>query len=189
MGGAILTVVQGTEGVSVRWARAHLFVREGGSDRWTSASLVGPVIEDEGFELVEATMTRESGRRTLRITVDRPEGVDLDAVAELSLKLSRRLDEVDFGSGPYALEVSSPGIERPLNGPSQFMRATGRRARVKTVAGPQSQAAVHTGVLLRADDEGIVLLADGAEQRVAYGEIASASTVADWDAELKGSHT
>jgi hypothetical protein len=48
---------------------------------------------------------------------------------------------------------------------------------------------VHTGVLLQADEEGIVLLGDGVEMRVPYGEIASASTVADWDAELKRSHT
>jgi ribosome maturation factor RimP len=121
--------------------------------------------------------------------VDRPEGVDLDAVSELTLKLSRRLDEADFGSGPYALEVSSPGIERPLKDPGQFARATGRRTRVKTIARPQGGPAIHTGELLRADDEGIVLLVDGQERRIAYGEIASASTVADWDAELKGSHT
>jgi ribosome maturation factor RimP len=152
-------------------------------------SLVRPVIEDEGLELVEVGFARESGRRVLRVTVDRPGGVDLDAVSELSLKLSRRLDEVDFGGGPYALEVSSPGIERTLSEPAHFARATGQTVKVKTAAATGRSTAVRTGALVAADDEGIVLLVDGAEQRVGYREIASATTVVDWAAELKGSHT
>jgi ribosome maturation factor RimP len=152
-------------------------------------ALVRPLVEAEGFEVVEVAFTRDAGRRVLRVTVDRADGPDLDSVAELSRVLSRRLDAVDFGSGPYALEVSSPGIERPLKSPAQFVRATGQRAKVKTVAAPGSRPAVHTGVLVQADDEGIVLLAEGRERRVDYGEIASASTVADWDAELKRSLT
>jgi len=152
-------------------------------------SLVRPVVEGEGFELVDVALARDDGRSVLRITVDRPDGLDLDTVSELSLTLSRLLDDVDFGTGPYALEVSSPGIERRLKNPAQFARATGELAKVKTVAEPGSRPAVHTGVLLQADDEGIVLLDGDQERRVAYGEIASASTVADWDAELKRSHT
>ena len=151
-------------------------------------ALVRPVIEGEGFELVEVALTRDTGRSVLRVTVDRPGGLDLDTVSELSLKVSRQLDDVDFGTGPYALEVSSPGIERRLKDPAQFVRATGQMTKVKTVADPQNGPAVLTGVLLQADDEGIVLLDGAQEMRVAYGDIASASTVADWDAELKGSH-
>jgi ribosome maturation factor RimP len=152
-------------------------------------SLVRPVIEGEGLELVEVALAREAGRRVLRVTVDRPGGVDLDAVSELSTKLSKRLDEADVLSGPYALEVSSPGIERPLVEPAHFVRTTGRTVKVKTVTADGRPAGVRTGELRAADDEGIVLIVDGAEQRVGYREIASASTVVDWDAELKGSHT
>jgi ribosome maturation factor RimP len=151
-------------------------------------SLVRPVVEDEGLELVEVGFARESGRQVLRVTVDRPGGIDLDTVSELSLNLSRRLDEADFGGGPYALEVSSPGIERKLSEPAHFARAIGQTVKVKVAAAGQ-RAEARTGTLVAADDEGIVLLVDGAEQRVGYTEIASASTVADWDAELKGSHT
>lgn len=152
-------------------------------------SLVRPLIEREGFELVEVAFTRDAGRQILRVTVDRPGGLDLDTVSELSLKVSRQLDDVDFGTGPYALEVSSPGIERRLKNPDHFARATGQLTKVRTIADLGDQPGVHTGVLVRADDEGIVLLDGGQELRVAYGEIASASTVADWDAELKRSHT
>ena len=152
-------------------------------------ALVRPVVEGEGLELVEVALTREAGRSLLRVTVDRPDGLDLDTVSELSQKLSRQLDEEDFGAGPYALEVSSPGIERPLKNQGHFVRALGEQVRIKTIAGAQEPSAVHTGELQSADDEGIVILAEGRELRIAYGEIASASTVADWGAELKGSHT
>jgi ribosome maturation factor RimP len=152
-------------------------------------SLVRPVIEGGGFELVDVALTRDAGRSVLRITVDRPDGLNLDTVSELSLTLSRLLDDVDFGTGPYALEVSSPGIERRLENPTHFARATGELTKVKTIAEPEGRPAVHTGVLLQADDEGIVLLEGDRELRVPYGEIASASTVADWDVELKRSHT
>ena len=112
-------------------------------------ALVRPVVEGEGLELVEVALTREAGRRLLRVTVDRPDGLDLDTVSELSLKLSRQLDDEDFGTGPYALEVSSPGIERPLKDPAHFIRATGQMTKVRTVADPQEGPATHTGVLLR----------------------------------------
>jgi len=152
-------------------------------------SLLRPVVEGEGLELVEVALTREAGRRLLRVTVDGPEGLDLDTVSELSVKLSRQLDDEDFGAGPYALEVSSPGIERALKRPGQFARARGRQVRVTTTAGPQEPSAVHTGELLGADDEGIEILVEARRLRLVYGEIASATTVADWVAELKGSHT
>ena len=152
-------------------------------------SLVRPVVEAEGLELVEVALTREAGRRLLRVTVDRPDGLDLDTVSQLSLKLSRQLDDEDFGAGPYALEVSSPGIERPLKSPGHFARALGEQVRVTTFAGAQEPSTVHTGELLSADDEGIEILVEGRTLRLAYGEIASAATVADWAAELKGSHT
>jgi ribosome maturation factor RimP len=152
-------------------------------------SLVRPVVEAEGLELVEVALTREAGRRLLRVTVDRPDGLDLDTVSQLSLKLSRQLDDEDFGAGPYALEVSSPGIERPLRNPGHFARAVGGQVRVTTIAAAQEPSAVHTGALSAADDEGIELLVEGRTLRLAYGEIVSATTVVDWAAELKGNHT
>jgi ribosome maturation factor RimP len=151
-------------------------------------ALVRPVIERAGFEFVEAKMTREDGRRTLRLTVDRPEGPDLDSLAELSVSVSRQLDDEGFEpGGTYALEVSSPGIERPLRGSAQFRRAVGSQVEVRTTS-PAGSSRVSTGVLLRADDEGIALEGVDGELRVPYEEIDSARTVADWGAELKRSN-
>ena len=90
-------------------------------------ALVRPVIEGSGLELVDVAFRRESGRRVLRVVVDREGGVDLDTIAELAEKVSRRLDLEGFAPGPYALEVSSPGIERPLKLPRDFARRVGER--------------------------------------------------------------
>jgi ribosome maturation factor RimP len=149
-------------------------------------SLVRPVVERAGLELVDVVFRKEGGRRLLRVTIDRDGGVDLDGIAELSEKISRRLDLEDFGGGRYELEVSSPGIERPLRTPAQFHRFVGTQVRVRTAA-PVDGARSHMGALVAADDDGIVVSVDGAERRFAYTDVVSARTVVDWDAELKGS--
>ena len=143
-------------------------------------ALVRPVIEGEGLELVDVTFGREGGRRILRVTVDRDGGVDLDTISELSQKVSRRLDLEGFEPGPYALEVSTPGIERPLRRPQDFRRAVGQRVRVKTEEG------VLEGELREAEDDAIRIAAAEGERRLALEQVAAAKTVVDWDEELKG---
>jgi ribosome maturation factor RimP len=149
-------------------------------------TLVRPVVEGAGLELVEVVSTRQDGRRLLRVTVDSREGVDLDTISELSERISRRLDLEGYAPGPYALEVSSPGIERPLLQPEHFARAIGRNVKVKTtveVGGARS----HSGVLVEAGDSAFVIEAAGGRMRLLYADLVSARTVADWAAELKGS--
>jgi ribosome maturation factor RimP len=150
-------------------------------------ALLRPVIETAGFELVQAARTREHGQEVLRVVVDRPEGIDVDALASLSELVSRCLDEAGFETGPYELQVSSPGIERPLTRPEHFRRFLGEQVKVKTTA-PLAGSRTHTGTLVAADDEAIVIAVDGDERRVTHADIASARTVVDWDAELKRSN-
>jgi ribosome maturation factor RimP len=147
-------------------------------------SLVRPVVESAGLELVEVTFHREGGRRVLRVTVDREGGVDLDAIARTSERVSRRLDLERFEPGPYSLEVSSPGIERPLRSPRDFERQLGERVRVKT-AEPIAGSRTHAGALVSADGEAIVIATEGGERRVPHADITSARTVVDWEAEMK----
>jgi ribosome maturation factor RimP len=149
-------------------------------------TLIRPVIEGSGLELVDVAFRRESGRRVLRVVVDREGGVDVDTIAELAEKVSRRLDVEGFAPGPYALEVSSPGIERSLKRPRDFERLVGDTVKVKTTTPVDGRTNI-TGELVSADDDGIVVVAGGGELRVRYVDIASAHTVVDWDAELKGS--
>jgi len=149
-------------------------------------TLIRPVIEGSGLELVDVALRRESGRRVLRVVVDRDGGVDVDTIAEIAEKVSRRLDVEGFAPGPYALEVSSPGIERSLKQPRDFARRVGDNVKVKTTTPVEGRTNI-TGELVSADDDGIVIAAAGGELRVRHADIASARTVVDWDAELKRS--
>jgi ribosome maturation factor RimP len=153
--------------------------------RVDAEALVRPVVEGAGLELVEVTYRGERGRRVLRVTVDRDGGVDLDTIAVVSEKLARRLDLERFDDGAYQLEVSSPGLERPLKTPAQFARVVGSQVEVHTQA-PIQGATRHVGTLTGVDDEGIDLEIDGAGRRVGFVQVASARTVVDWAAELKG---
>jgi len=155
--------------------------------------LVRPVVEAAGLELWEASFGREGGRRILRVMVDRADGgetdggVDLDTIAAMSQRLSRRLDLEGFERDrPYQLEVSSPGLERALREPRHFERSVGQRVRVKTVE-PVDGRRVHEGALVSADAEAIVIASDGGELRVPYDGIASARTVFEWKKAGSGS--
>ncbi len=142
-------------------------------------ALVGPVVEASGLELWQVSFRGEGGRSVLRVSVDREGGVDIDAIAEVSERLSRRLDLEDFGPRGYTLEVSSPGLERPLRTPRHFERSVGQQVKVKTVE-PIDGSKVHEGALVSADAEAIVVASAGGELRVPYAGIASAHTVFEW---------
>jgi ribosome maturation factor RimP len=147
-------------------------------------AMVRPVVEAAGLELVEATLVREQGRRILRVTVDRDGGVDLESIGEVSERVSRRLDLEGFDPGPYSLEVSSPGVERPLREPRQFARAVGERVkvRVRAVEGMRSVE----GTLVEANPERVRISTEGGEHELAYEDVVSARTVHDWVKDLKG---
>jgi ribosome maturation factor RimP len=144
-------------------------------------ALLRPVVEAVGLELVDAAYTRERGRRILRVTVDRdsPGGIDLDAIAEVSGRISRRLDLEDVVSGSYDLEVSSPGVERPLRRPNEFRRHEGEKVKVRSVE-PVDGSRTHTGTLEAADDDGIVVRTEAGDRRLRYEDVASARTVFEW---------
>lgn len=98
-------------------------------------------------------------------------GVDLDDIAEVSRAVSKALDErEDLLAGSYTLEVTSPGVDRPLTKPRHWRRAYSRLVRLRRTDGTHQQARV--GV---ADDDGVALLVDGTLVRVGYSEIAAAT--------------
>jgi ribosome maturation factor RimP len=145
--------------------------------------LVAPLLPGLGLELVDV----EARPGLVRVTVDRPGGVDLDALAQASEVISAELDRADVvPGGPYELEVSSPGLERRLRTPAQFARALGAEVAVRTLPGVPGDRRV-AGVLEAADEDGIVLVADDlpdGRRRVRYEEIERAHTVFDWRAAL-----
>lgn len=143
--------------------------------------LVEAPLADAGVELVDV----ELKGHTLCVFVDRPEGgIDLDAVTDATQLVSGVLDEHDPVPGHYTLEVSSPGVERPLRTPAHFRRFVGTTVSVRTHGGVEGERRVE-GELVSADDDGIVVTpaADSGtsgERRLAYGDIERARTVFTW---------
>ena len=94
--------------------------------------LAGPFTATLGLELVEVEYKQEGGRMVLRLYIDRDGGVTLDDCAAVSRELAQVLDVEDFIRGRYNLEVSSPGLNRPLKKLSDYERYTGRLVKIKT---------------------------------------------------------
>lgn len=94
--------------------------------------LAEPVASALGLELVDVVYTSEYGRKILRIFIDKPGGVTVDDCSDVSRELSTILDVEDPIPQRYTLEVSSPGLDRPLKNELDFLRFMGRKARIKT---------------------------------------------------------
>lgn len=137
--------------------------------------IAAPLLADRGLELYDV----EQHGPVVRVTVDGPDGVGLDELSKLTRTLSLALDEQDPIPGRYTLEVSSPGLERPLRTASHFQRAIGDEVTVKTRVEVDGERRFR-GTLTAADDEAIVLAGDGAERRLAYADIDKARTVFTW---------
>ena len=145
------------------------------------AALIAPDLASLSLSLYDI----EFAGGVLRVVVDRPGGVDLDAIAAITRATSRLLDEHDPVAGHYTLEVSSPGLERRLRTPQHFAGAVGETVKLKLRAGAAADRRV-TGVLASADDDAaVVRLADLATLRVAYSDIQQARTVFEWEATPK----
>ena len=93
-------------------------------------ALLGPVVAATGYDLEDVSVTKAGRRSLVRISVDRDGGIDLDGVADVTRAVSDALDKQEPGgpdfAGPYVLEVSSPGVDRPLTEQRHWRRAAGR---------------------------------------------------------------
>ena len=148
-------------------------------DRAAAASvraLVEPICVAEGLELVHVEYQREARGRTLRLYIDRPGGVTLDDCAHLSRGLGDILDVHLETEGPYRLEVSSPGLERPLGLPADFERFEGHEATIRTVR-PRDGRRRFTGVLAGVTDEAVALRVGEETVRIPIDEILRARLV------------
>ncbi len=121
------------------------------------AGWIEPVVGAAGYDLEELVVTPAGRRSVVRVVVDRDEGVSLDDVAEVSRAVSAVLDENDgeLGRAPYVLEVTSPGIDRPLTEPRHWRRNTGRL--VAVTVGPAGSPEQVTGRITAVDDAGVTL--------------------------------
>lgn len=105
--------------------------------------LLGGLVEREGYDLEDVVVTSAGKRSVVKVVVDSDSGLELDAVARLSQLVSEVLDEENsFGEAPYTLEVTSPGIDRPLTEPRHWRRARGRKVAVDLAGAEQVLARV-----------------------------------------------
>ena len=141
-------------------------------------ALVEPLVADLHLELYDL----EYSGGVVRVTVDQPGGVGMDAIASLTRALSRAFDEQDPIDGHFTLEVSSPGLERTLRTPAHFATAVGTRIAIKAIPHLDGDRRF-TGTLERAGDDDVDVLLDepaGAVRTIAYDEIERARTVFEW---------
>jgi ribosome maturation factor RimP len=149
-----------TAGASAAQAREHLL------------DLLGPLVSAAGYDLEDVTVTSAGRRSLVRVTVDADGGIDLDAVAVVSRVVSDALDADAENpnspralAGAYVLEVSSPGVDRPLTEPRHWRRALGR-----LVTAQKGESTV-TGRVLAVDDTAVTLDVDGTPRPIAWAAL------------------
>ena len=127
--------------------------------------LFQPTLNFLGYELYDLDLTGTGGHTTLRVRIDRPEGVTLDDCERVSKSLGALLDQADPLPNRYDLEISSPGAERPLRNLDEYRRFIGKRANVRYRVGDSEQVA--EGRLTAVSDQMIELqLGEGKHLKV-----------------------
>ncbi len=141
-----------------------------GSQRARLRAAVAPVVSAAGYDLEDLTVSRAGRRQVLRVMVDSDSGVNLDTVAALSREISAALDAAERADGPltageYTLEVTSPGVHRPLTQPRHWRRNAGRLVAVR--AGDREV----TARVVAADEQRVRLQVDGELLTVPYAQL------------------
>ena len=142
------------------------------TDTSSLENFLRPIVEQFGCDLEAAEVTSAGGRRRqLRVLVDRDGGISMDDITEVSRAISKALDADDriMGNGAYYLEVSSPGVDRPLTLPRHWRRNVSRLVAVTLTAGEKV-----TGRIKSASEEAAELDVDGKARTVPYADVAKA---------------
>ncbi len=145
-------------------------------------ALADPLCESEGLEMVHVEFQRESAGRILRLYIDRAGGVTLDDCVNVSRQLNDLLDVYLDDIGPYNLEVTSPGPERPLSKLQDYERFKSRKAKIKTRQ-PVNDQKNFTGIILGVAAKQIKLLSNEKTVTIPFGDISKARLV-DVDGEI-----
>jgi ribosome maturation factor RimP len=145
--------------------------------------LAAPLVDREGMEIVDIEFRYEGSRggKILRLYLDKEGGPKVDDLSRVSHQLSELLDTQDVVPGTYTLEVSSPGINRPLKRPEHFARFVGKRIRVRTrdrIDGRRS----FLGTLQEVLENRITLKQEGAQYQIPFSVIEKSNYEHDWSA-------
>ena len=121
---------------------------------------VEEIIQGSDLELVDVEYVKEHSTWVLRVYLDKPDGIDLEDCQRVSQALDLKLDAEDPIPGAYSLEVSSPGLERPLKKASDYQRFKGRLVKIRTYSGLHGRKRFE-GILEGLRDENVVLKWEG----------------------------
>ncbi|HUL21824.1 MAG TPA: ribosome maturation factor RimP [Thermodesulfobacteriota bacterium] len=144
-------------------------------------AIILPIVLSEGMEVVDIEYRRESGGWVLRVILDKQGGVTLDDCTRVSQEVGRNLDVEDTIPTSYTLEVSSPGLNRPLRTERDFTKYLHRLVKVKTVD-PIENRRQFKGKLLAVSENGLEIQVDGRIFQIAFSNVAKANLEADQDA-------
>lgn len=143
--------------------------------------LLRPIAARMGLETVDVSVSGEARQTVLRIVMDRLDGgITVEECAQVSEALSRQLDLYDLFEHAYTLEVSSPGLDRPLRSDADFRRFAGRKAEITTF-GPVDGQRHFRGILLGVIGAAVVLQIDQKQVQVPKEQIAQARLVVEMD--------
>jgi ribosome maturation factor RimP len=146
-----------------------------------------PILSNEGVELAEIEYRRESKGWVLRLYIDKEKGVTLDDCTRISQEVGRSLDVEDFISTPYTLEVSSPGLTRPLKKEKDFMKYRDHMIKVKTFD-PIENRRQFKGKLLGVSEHRIEIEMDREIFQIPLSNVAKANLEIDWNILWKKDH-
>jgi ribosome maturation factor RimP len=147
--------------------------------------LISAPVEGSGYELVDVEWKHEQGGWVVRVFIDGPGGISHHDCERVSRELSALLDVHDVIPHAYSLEVSSPGLNRPLRNAAQFRRFLGEKARVKLVSGIDGRRNyAGTIVSVTDDDRSVILEVDGLEHALPLADLEKANL--EWDFSRKG---
>lgn len=142
----------------------------------TVEQLIEPVIAALGYEFVGVEYSPQGRQSLLRIYIDNPDGITVDDCERVSRQVSAVLDVEDPIQGQYRLEVSSPGLDRPLFTLEQFSRFVGKTVKLRLVA-PKEGRRNFSGTLKQVDNESVMIEQDGEDLALPFGQIDKAHLV------------
>ena len=134
-------------------------------------ALVTPIVEKYGFELVDVEYVKEGGNFYLRAYVDKPGGITVEDCETVSREFSDKLDEADFIDEAYIMQVSSPGLGRPLKKEKDFKRSMGEEVEIRTYR-PINREKEFYGVLTAYDENSVTIDCEGEEKIFQKADIA-----------------
>jgi len=142
-------------------------------------ALITPILTDQGLELVELQLRNEQAGLVLRVIIYKDSGITIDDCSQVSREISRLLEIEDPINQAYSLEVSSPGLTRPLTSERDFARNRGQKVKIKFAADDAAPQTI-IGIIVNTDSKAVELEVDGKHEKILLAKIHKAKLVIEF---------